>query len=353
MKKLFLVLSLCLGFSVGFALDGTLQIQSVVAHPQTEQRTTINLGTHTFDVFMGGRELVREVYGICQNPPAKVKTFIANRKNLGDTSVDIDFSYANSQDKSGFGTVIYCEYNLRYGKSEFESIEGIKIKKWDSHSMQHKTKPLNEIINYILFEEYATFPHNFALFIDAARAEAKAKGVNVSVPNKTITISFGAKVINDVGAESVSIYPSLDYKFNVYDDRRELWKATFNACTQLRGNILREIGKGNKNPSVSVWYEHPNGGLAELESLKCEFNDDGRYKGYDGNNRYEYRSGKIDAQSISQADIEQWADWKTIVTNNNDSWANGRFIYDFMTLIDVANAGAKQSKKQGGKKANK
>lgn len=346
MKKLFLVLSLCLGFSVGFALDGTLQIQSVVEHPQTGQDTTINLGTHTFDVFRGGRELVREVYGICQNPPAKVKTFIANRKNLS-VSVDIDFSYANPRDKSGFGTVISCTYNLRDGKSEFERIEGSKIKEWHSHSMQNKTRPLNEIINDILSDVF--FPHNFALFIDAARAEAKAKGVNVSVPNKIITISFGAKVINDVGAESVSIYPSLDYKFNVYDDRRELWKATFNACTQLRGNILREIGKGNKNPSVSVWYEHPNGGLAELKTLKCEFNGDGRYTGYYGNNYYEYESGKIDAQSISQADIEKWADRKA---TSRDSSAD-EFNKDFMTLIDTVSAGAKQGKKQGGKKANK
>lgn len=280
MKKLFLVLSLCLGFSVGFALDGTLQIQSVVEHPQTGQDTTINLGTHIFDVFRGGRELVREVYGICQNPPAKVKTFIANRGNLGDDSVDIDFSYANSQDKSGFGTVISCTcYYISDGKSKFSDIGGAGIKEWNTN----KTRPLNEIINDILGHS-TSFSHNFALFIDAARAEAKSKGVNVSVPNKTITISFGSKVINDVGAESVSIYPSLDYKFNIYDDRRELWKATFNACTQLRGNILREIGNGNKNPSVSVWYKHPNGGLAELKTLKCEFNDDGRYKGYDGNN---------------------------------------------------------------------
>lgn len=350
MKKLFLVLSLCLGFSVGFALDGTLQIQSVVEHPQTGQRTTINLGTHTFDVFRGGRELVREVYGICQNPPAKVKTFIANRKNLGDTSVEVLFSYANPRDESGFGTVINCEYNLRDGKSEFKSINKQAIKKWDSHSRQSKTIPLNEIINDILFEKWVVgFPHNFALFIDAARAEAKAKGVNVSVPNKTITISFGAKVINDVGAESVSIYPSLDYKFNIYDDRRELWKATFNACTQLRGNILREISNGNTNPSVSVWYEHPNGGLAELKSLKCEFNDDGRYEAFSlGNDSFDkYRSGEIDAQSISQADIEQWADKEA---TSKDSSAD-KFNKDFMTLIDAANAGAKQGKKQGGKKS--
>lgn len=352
MKKLFLVLSLCLGFSVGFALDGTLQIQSVVEHPQTGQRTTINLGTHTFDVFRGGRELVREVYGICQNPPAKVKTFIANRKNLGDTSARILFSYANPQDESGFGTVISCTYNLRDGKSEFERIEGSKIKEWHSHSRQNKTRPLNEIINEVLFGifiETPRFPHHFALFIDAARAEAKAKGVNVSVPNKTITISFGSKVINDVGAESVSIYPSLDYKFNIYDDRRELWKATFNACTQLRGNILREISNGNTNPSVSVWYEHPNG-LVELKSLKCEFNDDGRYKGYDGNNAYEYRSGKIDAQSISQADIEKWADERAATTYG---LAGNSFNKDFITLVDTVKAGAKQGKKQGGKKANK
>lgn len=330
MKKLFLVLSLCLGFSVGFALDGTLQIQSVVEHPQTGQDTTINLGTHTFDVFRGGRELVREVYGICQNPPAKVKTFIANRKNLGDTSVYVRFSYANPRDESGFGTVIYCEYNLRDGKSEFKSMDGYAIK-----NRQNKTRPLNEIVNDVFSGDfglgYNGFP-DFALFIDAARAEARAKGVNVSIPNKTITISFGSKVINDVGAESVSIYPSLDYKFNVYDDRRELWKATFNACTQLRGNILREIDKGNKNPSVSVWYEHPNGGLAELESLKCKFNDDGTYKGYYGKND-------------SQADIEEWADKKAT--------ADKDFNKDFTIFIDTVSAGAKQGKKQGGKKANK
>lgn len=119
--------------------------------------------------------------------------------------------------------------------------------------------------------------------------------------------------------------------------------------TQLRGNILREIGNGSKNPSVSVWYEHPNGGLAELETLKCEFNDDGRYKGYDGKSSYEYKSGKIDAQSISQADIEEWADEKA----TDDFYGADKFNKDFMTLIDAANAGAKQGKKQGGKKANK
>ncbi len=343
MKELFLVLSLCLGFSVGFALDGTLQIQSVVAHPQTGQRTTINLGTHTFDVFRGARELAREVYGICQNPPAKVKTFIANRKNLGDTSVEVLFSHTYPKNESGFARVIYCTYNLRDGKSEFESIEGREIK-----DRQSKTRPLNEIINKILSD--VSFLHNFALFIDAARAEAKTKGVNVSVPNKTITISFGSKVINDMGAESVSIYPSLDYKFNVYDDRRELWKATFNACTQLRGNILREIGKGNTNPSVSVWYEHPNGGLAEFKSLKCEFYGDGTYTDYDGNNYREYRSGKIDAQSISQADIEKWADERATYSN---AAGESEFNKDFITLIDTVSAGAKQGKKQGGKKANK
>lgn len=347
MKKLFLVLSLCLGFSVGFALDGTLQIQSVVEHPQTGQRTTINLGAHTFDVFRGGRELVREVYGICQNPPAKVKTFIANRKNLGDDSVDIDFSYANPRYKSGFATVINCEYNLRYGKSEFVSMNGRDTS---------KTEPLDEIINDILrygSSGYDSFSYNFALFIDAARADAKAKGVNVSVPNKTITISFGAKVINDVGAESVSIYPSLDYKFNIYDDRRELWKATFNACTQLRGNILREISNGNTNPSVSVWYEHPNGGLAELKSLECSFDGDGRYTGYYGINSYK-KSGKIDVQSISQADIEKWADKRAVDERATDWHSNAvQFNKDFITLIDTLNTGAKQGKKQGGKKANK
>lgn len=287
---------------------------------------------------------MREVYGICQNPPAKVKTFITNRKNLGDTSANVRFSYANPRDESGFGTIIKCEYNLSGGKSEFESINGREIKdRWNTS----KTRPLNEIINEVLFEYGGSY--SFALFIDAARAEAKAKGVNVSVPNKTITISFGSKVINDVGAESVSIYPSLDYKFNVYDDRRELWKATFNACTQLRGNILREIGKGNKNPSVSVWYEHPNGGLAELKSLKCEFNGDGRYINYGGNNYGEYQRGEIDAQSISQADIEQWADERAA----NTAYGAYEFNKDFITLIDAANAGAKQGKKQGGKKANK
>ncbi len=334
MKKLFLVLSLCLGFSVGFALDGTLQIQSVVEHPQTGRDTTINLGTHTFDVFRGGRELVREVYGICQNPPAKVKTFIANRTNLGER-VEVLFEYANPKKESGFATVIYCTYSL----GEF----------WRINERTIKDKPLDEIINDILRGEYGSFSYDFALFIDAARAEAKAKGVNVSVPNKTITISFGSKVINDVGAESVSIYPSLDYKFNVYDDRRELWKATFNACTQLRGNILREISNGNTNPSVSVWYEHPNGGLAELKSLKCFFNGDGRYEGYYGDNSAEYKSGEIDAQSISQADIEKWADERATDGRSNTD----EFNKDFVTLIDAANAGAKQGKKQGGKKANK
>ena len=228
-----------------------------------------------------------------------------------------------------------------YENGKFWQISGRSIYYDDTHT---KIRPLNEIIDSVIVGD---FSRRFALFIDAARAEAKAKDINVSIPNKTITISFGSKVINDVGAESVSIYPSLDYKFNVYDDRRELWKATFNACTQLRGNILREIGNGNKNPSVSVWYEHPNGGLVELKSLKCEFNDDGRYKAYFNDSFDRYRSGEIDAQSISQTDIEKWADRATTYSSVDE------FNKDFMTLIDAANAGAKQGKKQGGKKANK
>ena len=49
----------------------------------------------------------------------------------------------------------------------------------------------------------------------------------------------------------------------------------------------------------------------------------------------------------SQADIEEWADKKA--TNKYSD----NFNKDFITLIDAANAGAKQGKKQGGKKANK
>lgn len=342
MKKLFLVLSLCLGFSVGFALDGTLQIQSAVKHSQTRQEITVEFGTYTFDVFKDRRELVREVYGICQNPPAKVKTFIANRINAGDWTIIVSFKFKDTNPLNRNGEKIVQMMSCAYDNGKFWQISGNSIYYDDTHT---KIRPLNEIIDSVIVGD---FSRRFVLFIDAARTEAKAKGVNVSVPNKTITISFGSKVINDMGAESVSIYPSLDYKFNVYDDRRELWKATFNACTQLRGNILREIDKGNKNPSVSVWYEHPNGGLVELKSLKCEFNGDGRYINYGGNNYGEYQRGEIDAQSISQADIEQWADWKTIMSDYSNA-----FISNFMTLIDAANAGAKQGKKQGGKKANK
>lgn len=335
MKKLFLVLSLCLGFSVGFALDGTLQIQSVVKHSQTGQEITVEFGTYTFDVFKDRRELVREVYGICQNPPAKVKTFIANR------IISVKFKFKDTNPLNRYGEKIVQMMSCAYENGKFWQISGSSIYYDDTHT---KIRPLNEIIDSVIVGD---FSRRFALFIDAARAEAKAKDINVSIPNKTITISFGSKVINDVGAESVSIYPSLDYKFNVYDDRRELWKATFNACTQLRGNILREIGKGNKNPSVSVWYEHPNGGLVELKSLKCEFNDDGRYKAYFNDSFDKYRSGEIDAQSISQTDIEKWADRATTYSSVDE------FNKDFMTLIDAANAGAKQGKKQGGKKANK
>lgn len=341
MKKLFLVLSLCLGFSVGFALDGTLQIQSVVKHSQTGQEITVEFGTYTFDVFKDRRELVREVYGICQNPPAKVKTFIANRINAGNRIISVKFKFKDTNPLNRYGEKIVQMMSCAYENGKFWQISGRSIYYDDTHT---KIRPLNEIIDSVIVGD---FSRRFALFIDAARAEAKAKDINVSIPNKTITISFGSKVINDVGAESVSIYPSLDYKFNVYDDRRELWKATFNACTQLRGNILREIGNGNKNPSVSVWYEHPNGGLVELKSLKCEFNDDGRYKAYFNDSFDRYRSGEIDAQSISQTDIEKWADRATTYSSVDE------FNKDFMTLIDAANAGAKQGKKQGGKKANK
>lgn len=301
MKRVFAVLSLCLGFSVAFGLDGTLHIESKVAHPQTGASTTINLGTYTFDVFKDRRELVREIYGICQNPPEKIKTFIANRTNLGDDEIWISFRTKKTP-------MIGCKYyrgKLVLGEN------------------------LDDIVNDIIRDN--DFGWQFALFIDSARAEAKAKDINVTTPNKSIAIKFGARVINpETGAEGISTYPDFDYEFNVYDDRRELWKATFNACTKLRGNILNEIKNGNSRPTMSVWYEHPQGGLAELESLKCQFNGNGMYL-------VKVNGVGIFVEKLSKKEIEKWADEEA--TNSRSR----SFNRDFMTLIDMANAGTKQS----------
>lgn len=300
MKALFLVLSLCLGFSVAVALDGTLQIQSKVSHPQTRQETTINLGTHTFDVFRDRRELIREVYNICKNPPAKIKTFIANRTNLGYESVTIYFNNPS----------LHYEpkdiLNCAYFKGKLDSVNATVIYNYTT---------LDGIINKNVSDEY--FSDRFAKFIDAARANAKG---NVNAPNKSITIKFGSQVIDDTGAEGIATYPSLDYKFNVYDDRRELVKKVWESCAKLQGNIRDEIKKGNKNPSISVWYEHPNGGLDELKSLKCEFDSNtGTFR------RVSQAYGK-NAEEVSEK-----------------AAANTGVSDDFMKLIDAANAGTKKS----------
>lgn len=333
MKRVFAVLSLCLGFSVAFGLDGTLHIESVVTHPQTGASTTINLGTYTFDVFKDRRELVREVYALCKNPPEKVKTFIANRRNSGDDSIKISFGAKNAP---GFKYVEVLSCKLKEGKLDrIGAFNGAGIEEIDG------------VVDYIVTDDYigynnkGKFSRAFALFIDSARAEAKAKDINVTTPNKSITIKFGTREINpETGAEGISTYPSLDYEFNVYDDRRELWKATFNACTKLRGDILNEIKNGNSRPTISVWYKHPQGGLAELESLKCEF--------FDNNGRYIAKivyngvyNEAIVAEKLSKKEIEKWVDEEA---TDVDSRSRNFFNRDFMTLIDMANAGTKQTK---------
>lgn len=329
MKRVFAVLSLCLGFSVAFGLDGTLHIESKVAHPQTGAKTTINLGTYTFDVFKDRRELVREIYGICQNPPEKMKTFIANRTNLGDNGIDI---YFRAKNVPGFKYVEVLSCELKQGKLDaIGEFNGAGIEEID------------RVVDYIVADSYyggdGKFSRAFALFIDSARAEAKAKDINVTTPNKSIAIKFGTREINpETGAESISTYPDFDYEFNVYDDRRELWKATFNACTKLRGNILNEIKNGNPNPTMSVWYEHPQGGLAELESLKCEFDNNGMYLVKVVNGVY---SVGIVVEKLSKKEIEKLVDEKKEWVGDK---RHGFFNRDFMTLIDMANAGTKQTK---------
>lgn len=304
MKALFLVLSLCLGFSVAVALDGTLQIQSVVKHPQTGQETTINLGTHTFDVFRDRRELIREVYNICKNPPAKIKTFIANRKNLGDSWVRIHFNNPSSRYMGK--AILDCEYD----KGKLYNVGKTRI---------YNDTTLDDRVDDIVSDKY--FSDRFAEFIDTARADAKAKDINVSVPNKSVTIKFGTQVIDDTGAEGIATYPSLDYKFNVYEDRRELVKKVWESCAKLEGNMLDEIKNGNKNPSMSVWYEHPNGGLDELKSLKCRFSS---------------RTGELDSLHGSI--------WANSAEEVSKKAAKNEYVSDdYMKLIDAANAGTKKS----------
>ena len=325
MKKLFMGLSLILGFSAAWALDGTLKIQSEVEHPQTGQKITIDLGNYVFDVFRDRRELVQEVYNICKNPPEKIKTFIANRRNLRDNA-KIDFN--NPTSKSQYSKrLLYCSFFFENGK----------LNDLGEASYSYD-KTLNEIVNKNIGSE--NFSDNFAEFIDSARADAKKDGVSFTTPNKTVSIKFGSRTIDATGAEGVATYPDFDYEFNVYDDRRELWKKTGEVCTKLQGSILNEIKNGNRNPSVSVWYVHPNGGLAELKSLRCNFYSDGTYTGY-----YIYKNDGYNhlkrASEMSKEDIEKWADRQSIVGEN--------FNHDFMTLIDVANTSSKSSQKSSTK----
>ena len=326
MKKLFVALSLVLGFSAAQALDGTLKIQSYVNHPQTGQTITIDFGNYVFDVFRDRRELVREVYNICKNPPEKIKTFLANRKNLGDTFVTIRFNDPTST--HAYKHLLDCSYS-----------GGKLYSLGDSSDISDKT------INKIISENVNTmFNYRFAVFIDAARADAKEKGVSITLPNKTVSIKFGSQTINpETGAEGIATYPSLDYEFNVYDDRRELWKKTWEACTKLQGNILKEIENGSKNPNVSVYFQ-VQGKLVELETLKCHFTNKGKYGHHKAvGSMKDYTSGEISADKVSKEDIEKWAD------EVSTSIHRRVFIDEFMTLVDAANASSKNSQKSGTK----
>lgn len=248
MKRLFLVLSLCLGFSAAVALDGTLQIMTEKDILLSEgQETTASLGTYTFDVFKGADELVRELYGICKKPPQKVKNLISRCDEK-----HIFFAYNLG---GGYGWVLDC----LYGCGRNSKLEQIGYAEIDDDIT------LNEIITKNI--NGRSFGARFAGFIDAARAEAKAKGVNVKVPNKTTTIKL---------IEREKTYDSFD--FNVYDDRRELVKKVLESCAKLRETMLDEIKNGDKNAIfLHPMYEYAQGKLYELSCLSCRFGSDESY----------------------------------------------------------------------------
>ena len=295
-----MALSLVLGFSAAQALDGTLYIQSNIRHPQSGQKITIDFGTYVFDVFRDRRELASEIINVCKNPPEKIKTFLNNRAKASSWNVEMYFKYHHPIE--GELLMFRCEYDKA------------KLVEWRNKS--DNTISLSTITN-----DVSSLNGIFAMFIDSARADAKQKGVSFTTPSKTITIKFGTQTINpETGAEGIATYPSLDYEFNVYDDRRELIRKVWESCGKLQANMREQVYKyNNNNPTISIWYDESNKGLAEFYSLKCKFDGKGEL----------YNVGNMDSDTIQRLDTL--------------SVGGKKFNDKIMTLIDIATSNSNTS----------
>lgn len=252
-----------------------MEFGAYVDNPQGGSNIFVSLGTHSFDVFRDRRELVREVYEICVNPPEKFKNFIQNSKQIEWRRRRLEIS-------------LFFRVKTAYGSRDFDErkILTCSFDKEDSalSSLNGEETPnkaeyvnLSEMIDTIINKK--NFSQNFVYLIDAARSQHEANKINLNPPSKIATLKLGIKAVDPTnGREGLSFFKELN--FDVNTDRRELVKLIYEICDKPNANmsayIAQELNRSSMSfPTISVWYKDKNGKFVEFDQLKCTYHKSG------------------------------------------------------------------------------
>lgn len=345
----------------------TLQIADVVRNPQNGRDVVINLGTLSFDATKDRRELVRAVYELCSKPSDKLKEYASNQK-----SRPISFWYKNPNKQNQLTAIdqLRCsitpqgelvgigkyhigeyytfgvDYNMRFFYKDYETIDDLVdlIANEESHKL--------DVGGHVKDSE--KFIHHYLQIVDAAKADLATKNQKLSLPSKTITLHFGAQMIDtQTGREGIGILN--DFSFDTSKDRRDLIKAVYDGCVKpndkMKNYIKSELSQG-ANPSISIYYRdlRDKSGFTEIETLQCKFNKNGLqsvggvnmagtetlYKVNVIDNIFgKLTGGTSDKEWVSNPAVDNLIN--EIAINDKGELRSSYFSYEFMQLIDSTN----------------
>lgn len=307
MKKFLFLLSLVFGF----ADEATLVF---TGYEQDSQKgfVSVNLAAYPFNVSKDRRELVKEIYAICQNPPAQLKSYIQSSLDRADAP-SIDLAYYHPSAEGNFDVILTCFYDRKGVLSA--------INRYSTPSVA-----LDELVKRIV--DNRDFSDHFVRVIDCARSELAAKGGTSTMPSKNITLKFGASVVDRTSGQKTTLDLG-DLAFDVNQDRGELVRKVYQSCKDIDGDMLNFVGQelisGTKKPNVSVYYFDDKGRLSEFETLKCTFNEKGVVS-----------MGMDNISTPNQKNYDNKTTDQLIKTRLYGS--RGKiFSHEFLSLVDAAN----------------
>lgn len=318
-----------------------MEFGAYVDNPQGGSNIFVSLGTHSFDVFRDRRELVREVYEICVNPPEKFKNFIQNSKQIKWRRLEISLFF---RVKTAYGSRDFDERKIL--TCSFDK-EDSALSSLNGEETPNKAEYVNlrEMIDTIINNK--NFSQNFVYLIDAARSQHEANKINLNPPSKIATLKLGIKAVDPTnGREGLSFFKELNFDVNA--DRRELVKLIYEICDKPNANmsayIAQELNRGTSSPRISVWYKDKNGKFVEFDQLKCTFRKDGLaylgapLSGGGVPRKSSSSTHRVDIINMLFGDGKSEKEKSSFGNSLVDGTSRESFSHSFTGLIDSANA---------------